>query len=152
MFRLPRTKKNSCCLLMCKECSILLIWGTHLCHSLRQDIMLFILQSVYVPFRGIIHSSRIKNRQDIFTDLIPFVLFPKICLLVCLMAFNFNATFNNISAISWRSVLLVDETRGPGENHRPVSSHWQCKLYHIVIILIKDLYSRKDMNAESREI
>ena len=27
----------------------------------------------------------------------------------------FNATFNNISAISWRSVLLVGETRVPGE-------------------------------------
>jgi hypothetical protein len=34
----------------------------------------------------------------------------------------FNATFNNISAISWRSVLLVEEA---GENHRPVASHWQ---------------------------
>jgi uncharacterized lipoprotein YajG len=34
----------------------------------------------------------------------------------------FNATFNNISVISWRSVLLVEET-GPGENHRPVASH-----------------------------
>jgi hypothetical protein len=29
----------------------------------------------------------------------------------------FNATFNNISVISWWSVLLVTETRGPGENH-----------------------------------
>jgi len=29
----------------------------------------------------------------------------------------------NISAISWRSVLLVEETGGPGENHRPVASH-----------------------------
>jgi hypothetical protein len=28
----------------------------------------------------------------------------------------FNATFNNISAISWRSVLLVEETGGLGEN------------------------------------
>jgi hypothetical protein len=27
----------------------------------------------------------------------------------------FNDTFNNISAISWRSVLLVDETGVPGE-------------------------------------
>ena len=35
----------------------------------------------------------------------------------------FNATFNNISAISWRSVLLVDETGRPGENQRPVTSH-----------------------------
>ena len=40
---------------------------------------------------------------------------------VCLMVFN--ATFNNISDISWRSVLLVEETGGPGENHRPVASH-----------------------------
>jgi hypothetical protein len=31
----------------------------------------------------------------------------------------FSATFNNISVISWRSVLLVEETGGPAENHRP---------------------------------
>jgi hypothetical protein len=36
----------------------------------------------------------------------------------------FNATFNNISAISWRSILLEWGTGVPGENHRPVSSHW----------------------------
>jgi hypothetical protein len=29
----------------------------------------------------------------------------------------FNATFNNISLISLRSVLLVEETGVPGENH-----------------------------------
>jgi hypothetical protein len=29
----------------------------------------------------------------------------------------FNATFNNISAVSWQSVLLVEETGVPGENH-----------------------------------
>jgi hypothetical protein len=29
----------------------------------------------------------------------------------------FKATFNNISAISWQSVLLVEETEVPGENH-----------------------------------
>ena len=28
-----------------------------------------------------------------------------------------NATFNNISVISWRSVLLVEETGEPRENH-----------------------------------
>jgi hypothetical protein len=33
----------------------------------------------------------------------------------------FNATFNNISIISWRSVLLVEKT---GENHQPVANHW----------------------------
>jgi len=35
----------------------------------------------------------------------------------------FNATFNNISAISRRSVLFVEETKVPGENHRPVGGH-----------------------------
>ena len=35
----------------------------------------------------------------------------------------FNTTFNNISVISWQSVLLMEETGGPGENHRPVLSH-----------------------------
>jgi len=34
----------------------------------------------------------------------------------------FNATFNNTSVISWRSVLLVEETGLSGENHRPVAS------------------------------
>ena len=34
----------------------------------------------------------------------------------------FNATFNNISVISWRRVLLVEETGVPGENHRSVAS------------------------------
>jgi hypothetical protein len=37
----------------------------------------------------------------------------------------FNATFNNISVISWRSVLLVEETGVSGENNRPDASHWQ---------------------------
>jgi hypothetical protein len=30
----------------------------------------------------------------------------------------FNATFNNISAISWQSDLLVEETGETGENHQ----------------------------------
>jgi hypothetical protein len=43
-----------------------------------------------------------------------------------------NATFNNISVISSLSVLLVQETRGFGENHRPVPSHRQTLLHNVV--------------------
>jgi hypothetical protein len=43
----------------------------------------------------------------------------------------FNATFNNISVISWRPVLLVEETGLLGENHRPVAIHR--KVYHIML-------------------
>jgi len=32
-----------------------------------------------------------------------------------------NATFNNTSAILWQSVLLMKETRVPGNNHRPAA-------------------------------
>jgi hypothetical protein len=44
----------------------------------------------------------------------------------------FNATFNNISVISWWSVLLVEETTVPGENHRPVTSHSQTLSHNVV--------------------
>jgi hypothetical protein len=42
----------------------------------------------------------------------------------------FNTTFNNISVILWRSVLLVEETGVPRENHLPASLD---KLYHIML-------------------
>ena len=35
----------------------------------------------------------------------------------------FNDTFNNVSVISWQSVLLMEETGVSGENHRSVASH-----------------------------
>jgi hypothetical protein len=35
----------------------------------------------------------------------------------------FNTTLNNISIISWRAGLLVEETGVPGEYHRSVASH-----------------------------
>ena len=39
-----------------------------------------------------------------------------------------SATLNNISVISWRSVLLVEKA---GENHLPAASHRQ--IYHIML-------------------
>ena len=44
----------------------------------------------------------------------------------------FNATFNNISVISWLYVLLVKETGVSGENHRPATSHWQTLSHNVV--------------------
>jgi hypothetical protein len=41
----------------------------------------------------------------------------------------FKATFNNISVISWQSVLLVEETGVPGETHQVTD-----KLHHIMNI------------------
>ena len=44
----------------------------------------------------------------------------------------FNTTYHNISVILWRSVLLVEETGVPGENHQPVVSHWQTLSHNVV--------------------
>ena len=43
-----------------------------------------------------------------------------------------NATFNNISVILWRSVLLVEETGVPAENHRAAASHLQTLSHNVV--------------------
>ena len=47
---------------------------------------------------------------------------------------------STISAISWQSVLLAEETRAPRENHRPVASHWQ--LYHKMLYQVHLIYNR----------
>jgi len=39
-----------------------------------------------------------------------------------------KTTLNNMSLISWRSVLIVEEI---GQNHQPAASHWQ--LYIIIL-------------------
>ena len=44
----------------------------------------------------------------------------------------FNATFNNISVISWRSILLVEETGVPVELHRAAASYWQTLSHDVV--------------------
>jgi hypothetical protein len=43
-----------------------------------------------------------------------------------------RAIFNNSSDISLRSILLVEKTRGSGENHRPATSHWQSLSHNVV--------------------
>ena len=56
---------------------------------------------------------------------------------ICLMVLN--TTFNNISVILWRSVVLVKETGGPGENHRPVASHWQSLSHNVVHVALIEI-------------
>jgi hypothetical protein len=46
----------------------------------------------------------------------------------------FNATFNNIPAISWLLVVLVEETGVPRGNHRPTSV--TDKFYRIMLYRI----------------
>ena len=53
-------------------------------------------------------------------------------LLTITVYISVNTTFNSILAWSWRSVLLMEETEAPGENHRPDASHRQILLHKVV--------------------
>jgi hypothetical protein len=52
----------------------------------------------------------------------------------------FNATFSNISAISWRPVFVVEEAGVPGETHRPWASqiNQPAKKLYIYRIVLND--------------
>ena len=51
----------------------------------------------------------------------------------------FNATFTNISVISWRSDLLVEEAGRPVENHRPAASHRQILSHNVVHLALIEI-------------
>ena len=56
----------------------------------------------------------------------------------------FNATFNNISVISWHSVLLMKETGVSEENHRPAASD----LLSYTLYNIKKMYQVQPAMSE----
>ena len=58
---------------------------------------------------------------DILSNLIDNMSKMSIRLVFFVPLVVFNATYTNISVISWRSALLLEETGGHGENHQPVS-------------------------------
>ena len=60
----------------------------------------------------------------------------------------FDAPFNNISVISWWSVLLVEENVVPRENHWPVASHWQTLSHNVVSSTSRSFVKKNIQNTE----
>ena len=101
-----------------------------------RNVALFLDDGTFViPFGGYFFWNIYIQKSKMVT-LIPFRYGKKIIINTIkdkinedkfnlVMVMVFNVTFNNISVISWQSLLLVGETGVPWENHRPAASHWQ---------------------------
>ena len=61
----------------------------------------------------------------------------------------FNTTFNNISVISWGSVLLMEETSVTEENDRPATCHWQTLSHNVVSSTFRH---ERDSNSQRKLI
>ena len=57
----------------------------------------------------------------------------------------YNATFYNISVISWLSVLLIEEIGVPGDNHQPAASHYQTLSHNVVSSTLRH---DQDLNSQ----
>ena len=82
-------------------------------------IWIFVIRIYFFDLKEI--SNRYSTLFNNKVDLIWFIVL--------------NATFGNISVISWRSVLLK-KTRGPRENHRHVASNWQSLSHNVVLLAL----------------
>ena len=72
--------------------------------------------------KGLIISRTVASNNFIISSVFAVPLKQKITTFFRILVFN--ATFSNISAISWRPVLVVEEAGEPEENHRPWASNW----------------------------
>ena len=128
-----------------KLCPICLLWETNPFCGLTKDIVckLKIKGEIYKLLINIYIDFYVSAREEFRT--LDLLLVLRVLRLVKIFGsiqryymywyyiwfefMLFNTTFNNISAISWWSVLLVEET---GKNHRPVASHWQTLSHNVV--------------------
>jgi hypothetical protein len=66
----------------------------------------------------------------------------------------FYVALSNISVITWRPVLLVEETEVSRENHRPVANNWQALHFEITLRINQFDTANRYVNtaAESEDI
>ena len=114
----------------------LLYFVLHKTHDTRsivfdQCLLYFVLHKTHGTWRivfdqcllyFVLHKTH-GTRRIVFDQCLLYFVLHKTHDTRRVMAMVPNATFNNISIISWRSVLLVEEIEVPGENHGLAASN-----------------------------
>ena len=70
------------------------------------------------------HTSSLNSRTILIHNVLPLEIQLSRWWIWLIWFLVFSSTFSNISAISWRPVLVVEVAGVPGENHRPWASNW----------------------------
>ena len=130
---------NMCCIFLCHLnihfCMftfrlIIFIWPKMFYRNLSCIVNLNLYMFLCVIYKSVLNFRKYTFRNITLSTVVPpFIKShpPKIRELG-LWCDIINTTFNNISIISWRSILLMGET---GENHWPNASHWQTLSHNV---------------------
>ena len=104
-------------------------WGMYVVFYMRWGmyVLIYVRWGMYVGFYNtpVFYTNKTDsdNRTNKQTQI--SITHPSLYMLLqIVIVLVFNATFSNISAISWRPVLVVEEAGAPKENHRPWTSNW----------------------------
>jgi hypothetical protein len=113
---LPKTCNNVSSIIYAKS-----VWKL----KWQQELKSYILNDSFV------FDTALESKMDSWSPVLDLVIYfllrnYRVILMVV------NATFNNISALSWHSVLLVEETWVSRENHLPVASNWHTLSHNVV--------------------
>jgi hypothetical protein len=93
--------------------------GNRTSNTIQQHGLQGIVTVSYKTYRDTYHNTYQKSRCVSLVDKV-YRYTPMLMSGFLIDFWGFNATFGNISAISWRPVLVVEEA---GENHRPWASN-----------------------------
>jgi len=118
------------------------IWSLHVTIILHSILTFSLSQLLFSGFRHLwlLHVSTFTKQNKVWELSCPGYLpnwNPDILKSNCPSNYSvgvmvFNATFNNLWVIPWWLILLMEKTGVPGENHRPVESHWQTLSHNVV--------------------
>ena len=129
------------------------------CRCKRHDMAELLLKLALNTNQSINQSVDIK--QNIWSKMIRIFWRYRRVIRICksvsrrrarIMAMVFSTTFNNIFAILWLRIVLVEETGWSGEIHRPAVSYWQTlshKATSNTPIQTEDYYSISPLKQQS---